>query len=80
MTTKVQKWGNSLAVRLSKATAEKIGLKQGSPVSIVSDKNLISIKPIFKKRENLDQMVKRINKKNTHDLVDWGKMVGKEIW
>ncbi|MDO8482905.1 MAG: AbrB/MazE/SpoVT family DNA-binding domain-containing protein [bacterium] len=80
MTTKVQKWGNSLAVRLPKEAAESIGLRQGSAVSIISSHDLISIRPVSKPREKLEQMVRKITKKNRHALIDWGVPVGKEIW
>lgn len=80
MTTKVQKWGNSLAVRLPKKVTDGIGLRQGSAVSIIFDEDLISIKPISKKKETLEQMVRKINKKNRHAEIDWGKPVGKEVW
>ncbi len=80
MTTKVQKWGNSLAVRLPKYVTDGVGLRQGSAVSIVFGDDLISIKPISKKGETLEQMVRKINKKNRHAEVDWGRPVGKEIW
>ncbi len=34
MDTTVQKWGNSLAIRLPKAFADEIGLDQGSEIDI----------------------------------------------
>ncbi len=34
MTTKIQKWGNSLAVRLPKKVAGRLGLREGSRVEI----------------------------------------------
>lgn len=37
MTTKVQKWGNSLAVRLPKEVAQKLHLKEGSKVEVRQD-------------------------------------------
>ena len=80
MTTRVQKWGNSLAVRLPKEAAENAGLRQGSVVSIISGEDLISIKPLSKPKETLVQLVRKINVKNKHSEIDWGKPVGKEIW
>ncbi|MES2088156.1 MAG: AbrB/MazE/SpoVT family DNA-binding domain-containing protein [Patescibacteria group bacterium] len=80
MTTKIQKWGNSLAVRLPKEAAENAGLKQGSVVSIVSNDDLISIKPLSKPKETLSQLVRKISAKNRHEEIDWGKMKGKEVW
>jgi len=34
MVTKIQKWGNSLALRIPKALAEEAGLEQGKPVDV----------------------------------------------
>jgi antitoxin MazE len=80
MTTKVQKWGNSLAVRLPKEMTQDLGLKQGSDVAIVHSDDLISIKPILNKKILLKDLLNSIKKNNQHKSVDWGKKIGKEIW
>ena len=80
MTTKFQKWGNSLAVRLPKEAAESAGLRQGSVVSIISSDDLISIKSISKPKETLVELVRKINVKNKHAEIDCGKPQGKEVW
>lgn len=80
MTTKVQKWGNSLAVRLPKLATANLGLKQGSFVSIITSAKAISIKPVARKEETLRDMIKKISRKNIHSEIDWGKPVGKEVW
>ena len=43
MTTKVQKWGNSLAVRLPKEMIKQLALKEGSGVVVRHDKDTIII-------------------------------------
>jgi antitoxin MazE len=78
MTTKVQKWGNSLAVRLPKEIAENVGFRQGSVVSIVGGAGLIYIRPL-RPKETLEQLVRKINKKNRHSEIDFGKSIGKEM-
>lgn len=80
MTTKVQKWGNSLAVRLPKEAAESVGLRQGSVVSIIRSDNLISIKPFSKPKELISELVRKIKTKNRHEEIDWGKPRGQELW
>jgi len=80
MTTKVQKWGNSLAVRIPKEYAKSLNWSDGSIVGFekVDDKIVITAKrPIY----TLEDMVKGITKKNRHKLV-WpdDKPRGKEIW
>ncbi len=82
MTTKVQKWGNSLAVRLPKELAKNLHLSAGVRVSFVTKKNSFEIKaetrPI--KKYILEELLKSITSKNYHSEYDWGKTVGKEVW
>ena len=53
MTTKIQKWGNSLAVRIRKIFAENLGWKKGTKVYFRQFGNLlvISSNPTFSKRK-----------------------------
>lgn len=44
MTTKVQKWGNSFAVRLPKEMIRRLALKEGSGVVVREDKDAIIIR------------------------------------
>ena len=81
MTTRVQKWGNSLAVRLPKEIADKFNLSKGSSVFVVPEKGGIVIKPIiFKKEYSLEELLKKITPKNKHKELGWGKAKGKEVW
>jgi len=80
MTTKIKKWGNSLAIRLPKKTVDFLGLKEGSLVGFDYDKNQITIKPKKEKEYTLKELTDKITSKNIHQEVDWGGPVGKEIW
>jgi antitoxin MazE len=81
MTTTIQKWGNSLAVRLSKEVAESFSLNEGSVVSVFAKDKEIIIKPAQKTQKyTLDELVKKITPENKHTLVDLGSPKGKEIW
>jgi len=80
MPTKVQKWGNSLAVRLPREMAEKFELGEGSPVVIRPERRGIVIKPAKKQKLSLRELVARITPENRHKEVDWGKPRGREIW
>jgi antitoxin MazE len=79
METNIQKWGNSLGVRLPKAIAERQSLKEGSRVVVTETKTGIAIEIVKKKRHTLDELLKDFDKKTQHELVDWGPDVGKEI-
>lgn len=80
MQSKVQKWGNSLALRIPKSIAKKSKIGQGSPIElkIVGDK--ILIEPIRKKELTLDEILSQITEKNLHKEINSGEPLGGEIW
>ncbi len=57
MTTKIQKWGNSLAVRIPKVMAEKLNWKEGTPIYFESVGNTIVISSKRPSR-TLEQIIK----------------------
>jgi antitoxin MazE len=80
MKTIVQKWGNSLAIRIPKAMAEEASVKQGSNVDISVDAaGKMVIKPV-KKKYTLKELVDQITPANLHPETDWGTAKGKEVW
>ncbi|MBI4066016.1 AbrB/MazE/SpoVT family DNA-binding domain-containing protein [Candidatus Kaiserbacteria bacterium] len=81
-TTTIQKWGNSYAVRLPKASIRKLNLLTGHPVKIreAIHGRALSIIPVRHSTVSLTKMVARITKKNRHNAIDWGGAVGKEVW
>lgn len=80
MSTKIQKWGNSLAVRIPQYLIEKLGLEAGTIVDIEDERGeVIKIKPTMKKKKSLKKLVGQINSKNKHEEIDFGNPIGKEI-
>lgn len=55
MTTTIQKWGNSLAVRIPKETARRLALKEGSGVVVREDRDTI----IIRKQEPRSRLVRK---------------------
>ena len=80
METSIQKWGNSLGVRLPKQLAEKQSLKAGTKVLVTETKTGVSIEVVKNQTRTLAQMIKSITPANLHKEVDWGAPVGKEVW
>ena len=78
MRTNIQKWGNSLALRIPKSFADEINLKQGSVVEISPIDGKLIILPI-KNEYTLESLLSGINENNIHNEVDNGSSVGKEI-
>ena len=80
MRIKVQKWGNSLAVRIPKAIAAEAAVTQNTVVEISVDKKRVVLKRAKGTRLRLRDLVKGITKENMHSEFEWGVPVGKEIW
>ena len=80
MRSKVQLWGNSLALRIPKYIAKQININNGSDVDVSLEEEKIIIKPIKDNRELLDDLLSRINKDNIHKEEDFGEPVGGETW
>jgi antitoxin MazE len=76
---KVQKWGNSLAVRIPRSVAADARLSAGESVELTLEKGTIVIvraRPRFK----LEELLRRVNRRNRHGEVPTGDAVGQEVW
>ena len=80
MLTKVQKWGNSLALRIPKAFALDAQLENDSFVEISIVEGQIIITPVVAPSWTLEELLAGINKNNLHHEVDAGFAVGNEVW
>jgi antitoxin MazE len=79
MRTRVQKWGNSLAVRIPKPFAEGAGLQPSSEVEVSLEKGEVRLSPV-RPRWKLRTLLAGVTKKNLHAEVDSGQAVGREAW
>lgn len=78
MKTNVQKWGNSLALRIPKSFAVECGLGEGSEVDLAVRDGGLVVEPLTEREYTLEELVAGITKKNRHDAADFGGAVGKE--
>ena len=79
MIASIQKWGNSLAIRIPKPMAESLGVVEGSEVTITSEDGKLLISPAAPTYA-LDDLLKRITSKNLHAETATGSPQGGEIW
>ncbi len=80
MRTRVQKWGNSLALRIPKSFASEVGLQKETSVEVSLANGKLVITPVAKPKPNLKQMLTKVTQENTHHEVDAGFAMGNEIW
>lgn len=87
MNTKLSKWGNSYAIRIPKEVIDRLSISEGTEmdVSVSTDGFIVKTKndtyDLSKRKiPNLKKLIDKITPENRHEVVDWGKPVGKEIW
>ncbi|MDP2606823.1 MAG: AbrB/MazE/SpoVT family DNA-binding domain-containing protein [Deltaproteobacteria bacterium] len=81
MHVRVQKWGNSLAVRIPKPLAEDAEVKEGTVLNLAVSEGKVVATPVQNnKKLSLRQLLARVNRKNLHAEVDSGRPVGREVW
>lgn len=78
MKVQVQKWGNSLALRIPKNYAVETKIENGSTVEIAVRNGAIVFKPVVEKNLNLEEMLADITEENLHTEIDFGKAEGAE--
>ena len=80
MKTKVQKWGNSLAVRIPKPFADDLGVDQDSEVELSLEDHELVIRPVSMPTYSLAELLDGVTDENLHDEVSTGDAVGAEVW
>jgi len=80
MKTRVQKWGNSLALRIPKSFAAEVGLDSNSPVEMSLRDGKLIVVPSEKPKLSLRQLLAQVTDENLHHEVDTGSAVGGEVW
>lgn len=80
MHTRVQKWGNSLGVRIPRGLAEEVGLGAGTEVSLTAKDGELVLRPTVPSRLRLADLLAGITTENIHAAVDTGDAVGAEAF
>jgi len=80
MKTRVQKWGNSLALRIPKSFAEEAGLHADAAVELSLVKGSLVVQPIKPQPLTLEELLRGITDENLPGEWDTGPAVGKEVW
>lgn len=82
MLAKIQKWGNSQGIRLTKNILTDAQIEVGDEVNLSVKNGVIIVVPAKKirGRYKLENLVANIPENYQNNEVDWGDPVGKEIW
>ena len=80
MKTRVQKWGNSLALRIPRSFAQEVGLQNQTPVEVALADGKLVISPVISQDLTLEQLLAGVTEENLHREVDTGSPRGDEAW
>jgi antitoxin MazE len=80
MRLRIEKWGNSLAVRLPQSLAAAAHLEEGSLVELTLVGGKLMICPIAGPELTLEELLAQVTEDNLHGEVDTGPTMGNEVW
>ena len=79
VTSRIAKWGNSLAVRIPKPVAEEAGVSAADPIVVEAVNGRIQLRPDKKRRvPSLQELVAQITPENRYAAIEIGRVRGKE--
>jgi antitoxin MazE len=80
MRLRVQKWGNSLALRIPAAFARETGIGSGAEVDLTLEAGRLVITPSSIGPYSLAELLDGVTDDNRHDAADTGAPQGRETW
>ena len=80
MRVRVQKWGNSLALRIPKSFAAETALDPGAEVDLTVEDGRLVVTPLAVAVYSLDELLAGVSSSNLHGELDPGSAVGVEAW
>ncbi len=75
----VQKWGNSLAVRIPAGMAAQLDLSAGVPIELSAESGALVVRPVRRQRYQLRELLKDCRPEQLHGDLDLGDSTGREL-
>ena len=79
MSTTVQKWGNSLGIRIPKSVAEQVSFREGTQVEFEAGHGTLTLRPQRRRRYTLAGLLAKAKGPSPHRALDRGGPSGKEL-
>lgn len=80
MRARIQKWGNSLALRIPRSFARESGIETDSLVDLSLEDGRVVITPLREPELRLEELLAQVTDENRHSEWDTGPAVGNEAW
>jgi len=78
MLTRIQKWGNSLALRIPSAFADELGLAENSQANLSLKEGGLIVTAAAGEKWSLDELLSRVTEDNRHREWETGAPEGSE--
>lgn len=75
----VQRWGNSLAIRIPHAIAGQLEVCEGTTVDLQVREGELVVRPSTAKKLSLGELLKNCRPSQLHGETDFGPDVGREV-
>jgi len=80
MRARVQRWGNSLALRIPHAFGRELHLAPDTPIDLTIENGRLILVPASSDVPSLDELLAQITEANLHAEIPTGPAVGGEAW
>jgi antitoxin MazE len=80
MQTKIQKWGNSLGLRIPRSFAAEAQVKEGAAVDLSVEDGRLLVRPLRVRKYSLNSLLRKVSRRNLHREIATGRAVGRETW
>ncbi|MBI4626167.1 MAG: AbrB/MazE/SpoVT family DNA-binding domain-containing protein [Verrucomicrobia bacterium] len=77
MNATIQKWGNSLALRIPQVVARQIQVEEGDAVRLEVRMDILTVRPA-RPRYRLANLLRKVTPRNRQPETDWGRAQGRE--
>jgi antitoxin MazE len=80
MHTRVQKWGNSLGLRIPRSFAAEAKVEEGSAVDLSVKNGTLLVRPLRSRKYTLRALLRKVKPQNLHGEIATGEPAGREAW
>jgi len=78
MQTRIQKWGNSLGLRIPRSFAVEAQVEEGATVDLSIENGRLLVRPLRVRKYALSALLRKVDRRQLHGEVRTGNAVGRE--
>ena len=75
----IQRWGNSLAVRIPAALASELAVVEGTQIEVAARDGELIVRPVTRRKFKLKELLVNCKPSQLHGETDFGPDVGREV-